>query len=260
MQKIIVLLSAVAVSFIAGYFSYPYINAIDSKAKTTGTAFLESASELLIAKEMDVSSVANTDDQQELAKISNEISKRSDVELVDVIEETVSLGDEKLSDEYTEKMADKTVAISTSEVKAIETWQEEHKQNLSETIKANVPDSIAQGLLDKVFDDNAFLDEVVSEKDMLKDEAWAQQMQQRISDAIQTHELSNKVEVFLIACKQSTCDLTGRSAELGTWQQMSIGIITLLFAEGYQLNMEASKNVSFLEEGQEYFYSQFVFK
>ena len=81
MQKIIVLLSAVAVSFIAGYFSYPYINATDSKAKTTGTAFLESASELLIAKEMDVSSVANTDDQQELAKISNEISKRSDVEL-----------------------------------------------------------------------------------------------------------------------------------------------------------------------------------
>ena len=142
----------------------------------------------------------------------------------------------------------------------LESWTEQHKADLHESLKLNVPVSIVDGMLEQIAIDNDFLDKPSIKQDPVVDEQWAYTMEQELRDVIQQHALANQLELFNVVCKQLTCELTGKELVAGTWQQVFIAVFSYIVKSGKNLADDNNgKNVSYLEDDLVYFYTQFVF-
>ena len=142
----------------------------------------------------------------------------------------------------------------------LDSWTEQHKADLHENLKLNVPVSIVDGMLERIAIDNDFLNKPSVKQDPVVDEQWAYAMEQEIRDVIQQHALANQLEMFNVICKQLTCELTGRELVAGTWPQVFMAVFSYILKSGKSLADDNNGvNVSYLEDDLVYFYSQFVF-
>ncbi|NVK55714.1 MAG: hypothetical protein HWE26_08875, partial [Alteromonadaceae bacterium] len=145
-------------------------------------------------------------------------------------------------------------------IRELKQWQTQHKQALKELFNDRVPEHFAEGFLAKATEDNAFLNEVQQNLNPDRNDQWHMQMEQRLSDMIQLHELSNRIEILSLTCKQSTCEIVGKAFEEGPWTTIYMSMIRRLLQAGDSLNMQKGKRVTYFDQEQEYFYSQLVFE
>lgn len=138
-------------------------------------------------------------------------------------------------------------------------WQIQHNEQLKRTLEQQLPINILDGMLKQIYTDNAFLDEIIELQNPTTDQDWAYSAEQQIRDQIQMHQNGTSVELFSVICKQLTCEVKGKSHQTGVWQPIYISVLSYFAKNAIQLNSEAAKNITFIENDIDYFYSQFVF-
>jgi hypothetical protein len=247
MNKMAKFLAFGAVNILIGYAIYPIINKnmviVDPQKNTKSSTY--------ISAHQDVETTLTTPPSKSLIKVPT-IRTQSNLKLV------TNAHENKIIEPQANNTIHKEV-YDNPDYEALSHWTTLHKEKLFETISTNVPENLADAMINVISENNSFLNSPQLVQDADIDENWAYITEQDLLNLIAQNPLSVDFNLLTLTCKQLTCEVFGSEKTKGIWHKIYWSLLQALPTLKKPDSSNERNSISFSDEGISYIYYKLKF-